>query len=796
MNTDASQNRITRSEECITVAARTVTALFIVLTFAFTFLSVFVVAERGGVWNSGSARRLRNFREVLPDGRSVPVEVPGSSTVKDSHVVIVTKLPYTIQPDEAVSTRSSQQEVKVYINDELRTEYKAPDESLLGGVPASTYVFTKLKPEDASGILRIETDCNNIYTGTLGEVVIGTEGQIWAYYMSKEGVSLLLGVFLLLLSAVTLVTVLILRVMYKMKFSIIYLAYAMVATSLWIIMDHMCRQMFVPDVEAAAFCAFAITSILPIPFALYMNELQGRRYHLFYNGICLLSAISAVSWAVLDITGMQPYIDSLIPMNVAIVLMIAFVIFTMSYDLIKKRFESYQSIAVGFIVFVLFGVAEIFVEFRAQYGFSKVFLTIGLLILFVTSLYSTIVNGMRSEQEKREALAANNAKSMFLASMSHEIRTPINSILGMNEMIMRESTEKKIQEYAADIDSAGNILLSTVNDILDYSKMESGKFTLSPAPYQTASVLNDSIMLLKSRAEKKNLSMKLDIDESIPAELIGDETRIRQIIINLMTNAVKYTETGEINFRVNGKRTADGKFMLSLAVKDTGIGIRKEIIDSLFTRFSRADDVQKKHIEGTGLGLAIVKQLVDLMGGEINVESVYGEGSLFEVSVPQEIKNEAPMGNVAKQQKTVKERKPRNASFTAPEARVLVTDDNDMNLKVFAGLLKRTLIKVDTASSGEEALRLTRENVYDIIFMDHMMPKPDGIETLHMIRKEENNLNRKTPVIALTANAMAGADSLYKREGFEGYLSKPAKPARLEEVLMEFLPGEKVNPAD
>lgn len=214
----------------------------------------FVVAERGGVWNSGSARRLRNFSEILPDGRSVPVEVPGSSTVKDSHVVIVTKLPYTIQPDE----------------------------SLLGGAPASAYVFTKLKPEDASGIPRIETDCNNIYTGTLGEVVKGTEGQI---------------------------------------------------------------------------CAFAITSILPIPFALYMNELQGRRYHLFYNGICLISAISVVSWAVLDITGMQPYIDSLIPMSVAIVLMIAFVIFTMSYDLIKKRCDSYQSIAVGFIVFVLFGVA-------------------------------------------------------------------------------------------------------------------------------------------------------------------------------------------------------------------------------------------------------------------------------------------------------------------------------------------------------------------------------------------------------------------------------------------------------
>ena len=328
-----------------------------------------MVAEKGGVWNSGSARRLRNFTEILPDGSSVPVEVPGSSTVKSDHVVIITKLPYTIQPDESVSTRSSQQEVRVYINDELRTEYKASHESLLGGVPASTYVFTKLKPEDASGILRIEMDCDNIYTGTLGEVVIGTEGQIWAYYMSKEGVSLLLGVFLLLLSAVTLFTVLILRVMYKMRFGIIYLAYAMVAASLWIIMDHMCRQMFVPDVEAAAFCAFALTSILPIPFALYMNDLQDRRYHLFYNGICLISALSAVVWAVLDLTGVQPYIDSLIPMNVAIVIMIAFVILTMSYDLVKKRFDSYKSIAVGFIVFVLFGVAEIFVEFRAQYGF-------------------------------------------------------------------------------------------------------------------------------------------------------------------------------------------------------------------------------------------------------------------------------------------------------------------------------------------------------------------------------------------------------------------------------------------
>ena len=451
-------------------------------------------------------------------------------------------------------------------------------------------------------------------------------------------------------------------------------------------------------------------------------------------------------------------------------------------------------------------VASVEVEdrvFRAEINFLEGNSFTGgyILELYDITAERNFLHSIQDQNEKlklaeEEAVKANHAKDSFLAAMSHEIRTPINTILGMNELIGRESNENSILSYSKDIDTAGKMLLSLVNDILDFSKIRSGKFSLHLVNYDSAKLLNDSLSLLTERTGEKNLSLETDIDENIPKVLYGDDVRIKQIIVNLLTNAVKYTNEGTITFTAGGIRHGVGKVDLIICVKDTGIGIRPEDLKLIFEGFERLDEEKTRKIEGTGLGLAITKSLVNEMGGNIEVSSVYGEGSTFTVTIPQKIVDRSAMGPLTDYevgQAAVKSRAAYNAVFTAKDALVLAVDDNEMNLSVFKGLLKKTGIRIETAAGGNEAFAMTREKKYDIIFMDHMMPAPDGIATLHMIREDPVNLNIETPVIALTANAISGAERMYMKEGFQGYLTKPVESRKLENMVMENLPKEKVR---
>ena len=402
-------------------------------------------------------------------------------------------------------------------------------------------------------------------------------------------------------------------------------------------------------------------------------------------------------------------------------------------------------------------------------------------------------NEMLAAAEKR-ALEASNAKSDFLSSMSHEIRTPINTILGMNEMISRESNDLVISGYSRDVAKAGHLLLNLVNDVLDYSKIEAGYFDLDEKEYSIQELAKTSGNMLEKRASEKNLRISLDVDPGMPSGLIGDEGKIEQVMINLITNAVKYTTEGYIRISVTGDYTDEG-YNLEISVSDTGIGIRAEDLDHIFDSFTRADIRKNRHIEGTGLGLAITKKLCEGMGGSIKVSSRYGEGSVFTVTIPQKIGDATFVGAVklSKNTKSVKKKK-YEASFTAPDARILIADDNEMNLAVFVSLLKDTKVRIDQAAGGNEAFELSRKNKYDVIFMDHMMPAPDGIETLRMIREDEGNPNRETPQIALTANAVSGSMEMYMAAGFDGYLTKPVDPMELEEAVRSHIPDEIVLP--
>ena len=392
-----------------------------------------------------------------------------------------------------------------------------------------------------------------------------------------------------------------------------------------------------------------------------------------------------------------------------------------------------------------------------------------------------------------EVVRANEAKSQFLANMSHEIRTPINGILGMDSVLLKECHDENLREYAKNIQSAGQSLLSIINDILDISKIESGKMEILTIRYQLFSVLNDCYNLTKIKLQNKPVSFIMQINEKLPSWLYGDEVRIRQIINNFLSNAVKYTKEGNITFELDFEEKTDEQILLVITVRDTGIGIKEEDLGKLFESFTRIEEKRNRNIEGTGLGLNLTKNLVNLMGGEVFAESTYGKGSCFTAKIPQKIADAKPMGDFGKRyQQYLSTSDDDKLSFLAPDAKILVVDDVTMNLKVVEGLLKATKIQIDTAVSGSECLECVKTTPYQMIFLDHMMPEMDGLETLEHMKNLADNPNAQTPVIMLTANAIVGAKEEYIEAGFTDYLTKPIRETELLEMILKYLPEELV----
>ena len=390
--------------------------------------------------------------------------------------------------------------------------------------------------------------------------------------------------------------------------------------------------------------------------------------------------------------------------------------------------------------------------------------------------------------EKSAADSANKAKSNFLADMSHEIRTPINAILGMNEMILHESSEENTLDYASNIKSAGNTLLSIINSILDFSKIEDGRMSLVPVEFETAELVRGLVHSIDERARSKGLKLIVDIDETVPTVLMGDDVRISQVIMNLLTNAVKYTEKGNVRFSMKNLGMEKGLCRLYVSVKDTGIGIRKEDIDKLSISFERVDEKRNRHIEGTGLGISIVTKLLAMMDSELKIESEYGRGSDFYFELPIEVVDETPLGKLDLTEKVSVDSDSRKMNLRAPKARILITDDNETNLKVAANLMKLFGIKPELCSSGADTIVKMKDKDYDILFLDHMMPEMDGIETLKYL--QEVSLIGKTKIIALTANAVVGSREQYIQAGFDDYLSKPIELPELEKMLKHYLPED------
>lgn len=611
-------------------------------------------------------------------------------------------------------------------------------------------------------------------------------------FFRQYGIELMIISSALLLSIICIALSVWLRMHYHKLISLEYLGWGILAAAVWNVAVSPFSRIFSQDSAVPDRFARYMFMLIPLPFLLYLDAVQDKRYHRAYRLMELLVLAGFAACSLLELMGLLSF-SATSPCTVIItILFVLLIIVTELNDVRTGHIREYLALAAGCVAIVIASFLRIAFSLTGTNSFQDAILPLGLILLLFFAAANTAQEIMKMERMRQEAQLASVAKGKFLANMSHEIRTPINAVLGMNAMILRESTEPAIREYALDIQNAGQSLLSLINDILDLSKAESGKLEILPQEYDLGTLIHDVMNMISTKAADKGLDVHLSVDDTIPARLWGDDVRIRQILVNLMNNAVKYTEQGGVTLTVSGDVNGDTA-ILNFEVQDTGIGIKQEDIAKLFAEFERIEEERNRNIEGTGLGMSITTQLLEQMGSKLQVESIYGKGSVFSFSLQQKIVDNEPVGNLDERIARHAEEYSYQVSFTAPDALILVVDDNALNRRVFKNLVKATKVMVEEAGGGIECLEMARQKHYDMIFLDHMMPDLDGIETLHHMKAEEENPCHDTPVVALTANALAGAKERYLTEGFFDFLSKPILPDKLEKMLMENLPPEKVH---
>lgn len=767
-------------------------SLFFFISFLFLIVGELVYPRENGK-DAHVETLATEWVQVKPSGIKVPVDVPGKVKAEEGEIITIeTILPEDMPAQTWLCFRSSQQDMWIYVDGELRQEYRTETTRPFGNTSMSAYVFLRTDSGDNGSRLTIELKSESLYTGVLNSVYYGDQFDIWRVYISEYGMGILLAFCLMVMAGLTILFGAIFNHFYHRKMLIGYLGSGIFLAASWLIAESRIRQLFFPNISVIGNMAFFVLMLLPLPFIFYMNGIQKGRYQRLYeilSGVYLLNFVYCV---VMQLLGRRNLLDTMTMTNILIVAGMCLLMLLIVWDWWICRHKDYAVVAVGLVGLMIMGLIEIIMVYQNLHSLTGVPLSVGLAFLLLTAAIKTGQDIFQSEKEKQMAITANASKANFLSNMSHEIRTPINSVIGMNELILRENQDPIIREYAENIQGASRVLLELVDDVFDFSKIETGNLEIQEKPYDTAVLLADAIHVLKERAEAKNLHVVLQISKELPAKLKGDEARIRQVLNNLISNAVKFTDEGRITFTVQGEHRGVSEYDLTVAVADTGSGIKREDMDRLYDSFTRLDN-NANSAEGVGLGLNLVKRILDKMKGNIQVQSVYGKGSLFTVTIPQGCVDRRAIGDWEQESRREEHiRKSLRTVFCAPEARVLAVDDNAMNLSVIRGLLKKTQIQLDLAGGGKECLELCKDKKYDLILMDHMMPEPNGVQTLHMIREDRTSLNAETKVVVLTANAVSGVREEYLKEGFVDYLSKPVTSAELEEMICRHLPSELI----
>lgn len=730
------------------------------------------------------------------DGKSEVITLPQYRKFDGNTVLVMeNRLPEYVTSGMRIFLRSSLKEMRIYIDGVLREAYLCENFWYADEHISSAYLMLELSEADAGKRLRVELGAEG--QARLEEISIGYGNNAWFGLLEKYLPAVIAAFFLVCCGILAMLVQPVLSRFFHAGNTVFLLGQVILVIGCWMLSESRIRQLIFHAPSYSTVFAYLLLEIIGGFTVMYFNAVQKYQYNRIY---CIYEAvlfgIAAVNTA-LDLSGLVDFNKTVIFSHYWMLVGGIMVAVTVVLDYRAKRLQTYSITAGGMAVFVAFCLAEAINYYLADFPVLGIYVGIGLVIL----LGATVIQSIRDElikvrqaeemqRAKEDAENANRAKSLFLARVSHEIRTPVNAIIGLNEMILRESKEAETLQYAKDVKNASIGLLDIINELLDASKIEAGVMELVIAEYELGSLLNDLYNMIRARLGDKNLKLVFEVDPEMPSRFAGDDMRIRQILLNLLTNAVKYTNEGTITVRLNWRDEGE-QAVLHYTVKDTGIGIREEDIGKLKAAFRRVDLLRNKNIEGTGLGLNIVQQYLALMDSELEIHSEYEKGSEFSFEIVQKIVDRTKLGDFHERFCAAEKAAQKTVPYRAPGAKVLVVDDHRMNLKVFCNLLKETGIQIKEAESGKECLEILHQQSFDLIFLDHMMPGMDGIETLHRIREEK--LCDEVPVIMLTANATVGSKERYLTEGFADFLSKPILPDRLDAIMLQYLPREQVQ---
>lgn len=732
-----------------------------------------------------------NYDGIIEENVTLPVSVP----VKRGNTVIIRKnLPDKIKQYNCLLVASKRQDVIVSIGGIQRVAYSNKGHRAFGKSSPSGVILVTLYNTDSQSDVAIRFSSDSVFSGDISKIFIGSEKSLLFQILKANIIWISLGTIVLIIGLICAVSYIIYGSSFKISKAMIYLAMFAIFSSVWNFTQLGLRQIMANDLSTFELIGYCCYMLIPVPVLLYVNWIMGRKYERFILCGILISISNFIVENLIQCIFKIAFFEMRYVSQIVYILFVLFVLVLCIIESKKEYGTMAKSLSVG-VVGLIFGIFQSVPIHGYDYQWGVYNRYILGAFIFLVSGYIYTTTCVRQEQNlRKDAESANLAKTLFLATMSHEIKTPINTVMGMNEMIIRDSSEEVIQEYAAKINDAGKSLLAIINDVLDFSKIESGKMDIICVNYQLKSLLQDLILTTEMRIKEKELKLIIDIDETLPSGYYGDEIRIKQIVTNLLTNAAKYTSTGSITFAVKNRGIKDGEIDLYFSVKDTGSGIKEEDISRFMDSFVRLEQVKNSNIEGTGLGLAITTQLLKLMGSQLEVDSVYGEGSDFHFVLHQKIIDTTPIGKF--KEKSERKVKKTKMTFTAPEARVLVVDDNRMNITVAKGLLKPTKMQIESCDSGAKCLELCKDNYYDLIFMDHMMPGIDGIEAFKRLRADKTLKSTDSSVIVLTANTVSGASEMYAEVGFDYYLKKPIDVIELNEVVQKFIPKEMIHPID